>query len=97
MCPLAPGTLTVSDQLPRARAEPCAQTFISHRSQVAHIISLCALPQLASPLPPELTVSAHCAPTLPRYPEPGAFLHSLLLHEELAGRVARAWGPGFEL
>ena len=94
---VSPGTLTVSDQLTRARAEPCAQTFISHRSQVAHIISLCALPQLAFLLPPELAVSAHCAPTLPRYPKPEAFLHSLLPHEELAGRMARGWGLGFEL
>ena len=74
----------------RARAEPRAQTFISHRSQVAHIISFCALPQLASLLPPELAVSADCAPTLPRYPKPEAFLHSLLPHEELAGKASRA-------
>ena len=94
---MSPGTLTVSDQLPRASAEPCAQTFISHRSQVAHIISLCALPQLASLLPPELAVSAHCAPTLPRYPKPEAFLHSLLPHEELAGKAGAFWGMRFEL
>ena len=72
-------------------------SFLTVRKSAAHIISLCALPQLASPLPPELAVSACCAPTLPRYPKPEAFLHSLLPHEELAGRMARAWGLGFEL
>ena len=94
---MSSGTLTVSDQLTRARAEPCAPNFISHRSQVAHIISFCALPQLASALPPELAVSAHCAPTLPRYPKPEAFLHSLLPHEELAGKADAFWGMPFEL
>ena len=64
-------------------------SFLTVRN-VAHIIPLCALSQLASPLPPELAVSVHCAPTLPRYPKPEAFLHSLLPHEELAGRMARA-------